>query len=73
VMRHTEAGTRQNRVTATRAVKCQCCPWWKSRAYGARGILVNPCPECGSRVEYAATYAGEQPVSLGPKLMAKAA
>jgi hypothetical protein len=46
-----------------REVKCSVCPWNAVRKYGARGILVEPCPLCGRRVCYAAAFKGDQPVT----------
>jgi NAD-dependent SIR2 family protein deacetylase len=47
----------------SRQVKCQKCEWKAIRRYGANGILVDPCPLCGSRVNYAAVWKGDQPVT----------
>jgi hypothetical protein len=46
-----------------RKVRCQVCPWNAIRQYGARGILVGPCPQCGHRITYAAAFKGDQPVT----------
>ncbi|HXX18703.1 MAG TPA: hypothetical protein VEJ46_04825 [Candidatus Acidoferrum sp.] len=56
-----------------REVKCQICRWSGHRYYGAKGILVDPCPQCGSRVTYAAPQKGDMPATADPKLLAEAA
>ena len=61
------------RTVATRTVKCQICNWRGVRCYGAKGILVDPCPACGSRVTYASVHKDDQPVTADPKLQAVAA
>lgn len=45
-----------------REVKCLTCVWHGFRWYGADGILLEPCPECGGRVTYATRHPGDQPV-----------
>lgn len=50
-------------AAATREIKCQKCSWAASRTYGANGILVDPCPECGSRVTYVRVWEGDMPVT----------
>jgi hypothetical protein len=57
----------------TRKIKCQICSWAGTRWYGSKGILVDPCPQCGSLVTYAALWRGDMPVTVDPKLGAKAA
>jgi hypothetical protein len=49
--------------TPTRLVKCQICPWQGTRHYGAKGILCEPCPDCGHRVAYAVAQDGDQLVT----------
>lgn len=55
-----------------RKVKCQVCSFSEVRWYG-EGILVAPCPKCGSRMTYAVWQPGDQPVKPDPKLAAVAA
>ena len=50
-------------ASSCREVKCQKCSWSASRAFGADGILVAPCPQCGARVEYARAWDGDRPVT----------
>ena len=57
----------------SRSVKCQICPWRAARYFGARGILVAPCPVCGSRVTYEKPWPSDAPVTLDPKLRVQAA
>jgi hypothetical protein len=47
----------------SREVKCQKCVWRGSRSYGSDGILCEPCPECGRRVEYGVSQPGDQSVT----------
>jgi len=56
----------------SREVRCQLCPYRHRRFFG-KGLLVKPCPECGSRVTFAEIVPRDQPVTPDPKLMAKAA
>lgn len=56
----------------SREVKCQICPWRERRFFG-KGILVKPCPECGSRVTFATLMLGDAAVTPDPKLKVKAA
>jgi len=56
----------------SREVRCQICTYRHRRFFG-KGLLVKPCPECGSRVTFAEIVPGDQPVTLDLKLMAKAA
>lgn len=56
-----------------REVKCQICAWRGPRYYGAKGILVDPCPQCGSRVTYASPHKGDMPVTADSKPLAEAA
>jgi hypothetical protein len=37
--------------------------WKAARKYGARGILVDPCPLCGRPVTYAVLFKGDQVVT----------
>ena len=61
-------------MSPKRSVECQICDWKGTRWYGAKGILVDPCPRCSSRVTYAEAWRSDQPVTPDPKLMvAKAA
>ena len=55
------------RTQPSREVKCQICPWRERRFFG-RGILVKPCPECGSRMTFASSMFGDMPVTPDPKL-----
>jgi hypothetical protein len=59
-------------MTAKRAVKCQICQWRALRCFG-KGLLVAPCPECGSRVTFAEHFVGDPPVTLDAKLRESAA
>jgi len=43
-----------------RNVNCTQCPWTKFRCFG-KGVLVEPCPECGARVWFAELWMGEKP------------
>jgi hypothetical protein len=45
----------------------------RHRRFFGKGLLVKPCPECGSRVTFAEVVSGDQPVTLDLKLMSKAA
>ena len=45
-----------------RKVKCQICSWQGLRYFGT-GLLVRPCPECGSRTTFATPQLGDQPVT----------
>jgi hypothetical protein len=45
----------------------------ETAAFRSKGLLVKPCPECGSRVTFAESMAGDQPVTLDLRLLAKAA
>lgn len=54
-------------MAATRAVKCQICHWQDKRSFG-RGLLVKPCPACGSRIQFAEPWPGDPPATLDPKL-----
>lgn len=47
----------------TRDVKCQICDFTETRYFGSKGILVDPCPECGARMTYAMQWAGDQSVT----------
>jgi len=58
--------------TPRREVKCQICPWTAPRYYG-KGLLVKPCPECGSRVTFAEHWPGDSPVTPDPQILVKAA
>ncbi len=51
-----------------REVKCQICSWRENRTNSPKGCLVDPCPECGSRVTYATHQDGDQPVTPDPQL-----
>jgi hypothetical protein len=53
----------------SREVKCQICPWSERRYFG-KGVLVKPCPDCGSRVTFAMVMVGDAPVTPEPKLAA---
>jgi hypothetical protein len=59
---------RKWRTNASRMVKCQCCPYQSRRWYGEKGILVDPCPRCGSRMTYYEHWKGDQPVTKDEKL-----
>jgi hypothetical protein len=50
-------------MSASRAVKCTVCPWIDNRACG-RGILIDPCPQCGSKVWYETLWYGDCPARL---------
>jgi hypothetical protein len=52
---------------ARRKVKCQLCDYCAVRWYGAKGILVDPCPLCGSRMTYSEYRKGDQPVTQETK------
>jgi hypothetical protein len=43
-----------------RNVKCTRCPWTKFRCFG-KGVLVEPCPECGAKVWFEELWTGEKP------------
>jgi hypothetical protein len=62
----------KTRTYPTRGVKCQICPYTKQRFFG-RGLLVKPCPDCGSRMTFAQPWLGDFPVTPDPKLVLKAA
>src|SRR6267378_3668909 len=55
------------RVYPTREVKCQICAFKQRKRFG-RGLLVKPCPECGSRVTFAVPILGDMPVTPEPSL-----
>ena len=55
-------------MPAIRKIKCQICDFKETRCSGLNGVLVDPCPKCGSRVTYAAHFDGDMPVILDPKL-----
>jgi hypothetical protein len=63
---------RKYAVTPSRGVSCQVCTWTGTRWHG-RGMLVKPCPECGSRIKFTVAWKGELPATPDPKLMARAA
>jgi hypothetical protein len=58
---------RKYAVTPSRGVSCQICPWSGTRWYG-KGMLVKPCPECGSRVKFTVEWKGELPANAGPEV-----
>jgi len=62
----------KNRTYPTRAIACQVCPWRGTRYFG-KGILVEPCPVCGSRVRFAVAMPSDPAVTIDIKLIAKAA
>lgn len=57
--------------TPKRWIKCQICPWSASRYFGS-GLLIKPCPKCGSRVTFKDSWLGDQPVTPDPKLVGRA-
>ncbi len=63
---------KKTRTYSSREVRCQVCTYRHRRFFG-KGLLVKPCPECGSRVTFAVAMQGDQPVTLDLKVMAKAA
>jgi hypothetical protein len=63
---------KKTRSYPCREAKCQLCTYRHRRFYG-KGLLAKPCPECGSRVTFAAPWPGDMPVTLDPKVIARAA
>jgi hypothetical protein len=64
--------TRKYAATPSRGVSCQTCPWAGTRWNGS-GMLVKPCPECGSRVMFTIPWKGEVPATPEPLLISRAA
>jgi hypothetical protein len=58
-------------MSASRAVKCTVCPWIDNRACG-RGILIDPCPQCGSKVWYETLWYGDCDFVTGKMLWPQA-
>jgi hypothetical protein len=50
-----------------RDIKCQICER-KGKRYCGTGLLVKPCPECGSLTTFAIWMLGDQLVTPDPKL-----
>ena len=63
---------KKTRTYPSREVRCQVCTYRHRRFFG-KGLLVKPCPKCGSRVRFAVAMPGDQPVTPDLKLIPKAA
>jgi DNA-directed RNA polymerase subunit RPC12/RpoP len=63
---------KRTRIYPSREVKCQICSYRHRRFFG-KGLLVRPCPVCGSRVTFAVAMPGDPPVTPDATLTARAA